>query len=244
MEISVKLLETSQTQTFDTEYIDDNLFKYVTKAIHQFLPEHKHLKMVDVGGGNGLYCDRLLRHFNDMDVTLVEPDAYLLNKNRPHPQKHLIADTFQSFTDQNEEFDVVEFNWVLHHFVSGSYNEALTLQREGLEKAYQVLRPGGIVIIFENFYDGMFAHDLPGWLIHQLTAAPLLAPLMKRMGANTAGVGVCFHSQQAWQTMLQQSGFTLGKVEHCYDFGNLSPLKRLILNIAKQHVGCLVGIKQ
>lgn len=243
MDNSVKLLDESQTQNFDVEYIDDKMFDYVTHAIDDYMADTSHLTMIDVGGGNGSYTDRVLNHYRDMDVVLVEPDEYLRKKNQPHPNKHVISATMQTLRVPSNSFDIVEFNWVLHHFVGKSMRKTLKLQEKGLQKAFQLLKPGGMVIVFENFYEGLVASDLPGKLIYQFTASSLLAPITRNMGANTAGTGVCFHSRKIWQRMLEDCGFEVKECHQCYEFGNLSTLKRIALNIKNQRVGCLIGIK-
>lgn len=242
MELTVKLLDESQTQSFDTEYVNEDLFTVVTRAIQNNFSPNDTIKFMDVGGGNGLYGDRVLSNYDNAEVTIVEPDKYLLGRNRPHPRKKLYAQTFQDI-DKLSSYDVIEFNWVLHHFVGKNRANTLALQEQGLNKAFDLLKPGGIVLIFENFYDGMVLDNLPSWLIYRLTASALLSPMTKRLGANTAGVGVCFHSKRTWENMLNHCGFHIQQSDHCYDFGNLSHLKKAVLTIKQQHVGFLVAQK-
>jgi len=242
MTSNIRLLETHQTQTFDVEYVDKDMFTHVKSALIKFMPSNS-FSFIDVGGGNGQYADLILNKFPDSQVTIVEPDNYLLSKNSIRQRKTLIPGIYQDTQLGNCKHDVVSFNWVLHHFVGKSYSQTIKYQNQGLEKAYHQLKPGGLLFIFENFYDGFIFKDLPSHIIHSMTASKVLQPVTKRLGANTAGVGVCFHSEQTWLEMLRQQGFSILSNSHCYDFGNLSVIKKALLHIRKQHVGFIVAQK-
>jgi hypothetical protein len=94
-------------------------------------------------------------------------------------------------------------------------------------KAYKLLNPGGVVFIFESFYEGFTDNDIPGNVIYHLTSSSTLKNLTKYLGANTAGVGVFFHSQKKWTDMIKDVGFEIYSAQHCYDFGSLSIVKNL-----------------
>ncbi|GAA5645110.1 class I SAM-dependent methyltransferase [Vibrio proteolyticus] len=242
MTISVRKLAASQTEAFDVEYISNEMFELVAKPIVERYSNDRPFNLLDVGGGNGIYADKVLEHFPAANVTVIEPEQTLLDKNRPHPRKSLLACTFQQASQQHQQ-DIIQFNWVLHHFVSNSYELTLQVQRAALTEAYQNLKPGGMVFIFENFYEGLWVSDMPGQVIYRLTASDSLKSVVARMGANTAGVGVCFHSESVWKSMLREAGFQEMYVTHCYEFGNLSPVKKACLGLKSQQVGFLVAVK-
>lgn len=237
---TVKLLSENQTQTFDEEYVCDTLFEQI-RPYYNIINKHQRFDVLDVGGGNGMYADRLLRTYNKAHLTVLEPDKYLLEKNSTHHRKQVVQGTFQSAQLQNYSFDVIQFNWVLHHFISDDYKSSRALQIEALREARMLLRPGGRIIILENFYDGYLLNNLPSRIIFELTANRLISPLIRHAGANTAGVGVCFNSLKVWQRMLRECEFNRIKIEHCYDFSELSALKSMLLGIKKQHVGLIVA---
>jgi hypothetical protein len=51
-------------------------------------------------------------------------------------------------------------------------------------------------------------------LIFGLTKSRALAPFTRRLGANTAGVGVCFLSERRWRALLAQAGLTVVEFEY------------------------------
>lgn len=243
MNAEVRTLDDGQTRQFDVEYISEDLFRRVRLQLETYLGSQQTFHLMDIGGGNGLFSDRVLNTFPQARVTLLEPDAYLLGRNRPQERKYLLQGTFQDATIEAASLDAIELNWVLHHFVGDSYAETVRLQKSALQKAYHALRPGGILLIFENYYDGVAGSDLPGRLIYELTAARSLKVLTERLGANTAGVGVGFHSHRTWVNWVREAGFDIVADQHCYPFGNLGALKRSMLGLKEQRVGFLAARK-
>ncbi|WP_023603269.1 methyltransferase [Aliivibrio logei] len=242
MTATIKLLSTEQTKAFDTEYVDAKMFTLVQQALESYSIINKPFTLMDVGGGNGKYADKFLSCYPNAHVTVLDSEYSLLEKNTSNQRKNLIHAPFQNVSDI-PKMQVIQFNWVLHHFVSSGYKESCALQLSGLKDAYELLEPGGVILIFENFYDGWPMKELPSNIIHQLTASTSLAAITSKMGANTAGVGVCFHSEQYWRDLLNTAGFNHIKSKHCYDFGNLSTLKKICLCINEQRVGLLIAQK-
>ncbi|WP_394242156.1 class I SAM-dependent methyltransferase [Vibrio astriarenae] len=242
METSLRKLDSKQTSSFDVEYIDRRMFKTLQDQLDAFFDTSQPFHLLDVGGGNGMYADKVLAHYPTSVVTLVEPENTLLEKNRPNLRKKLLSSSFQDMK-LVKIYDIIQFNWVLHHFVADTYEATKQLQFEALEKCYECLAPGGIVVIFENFYEGVLARNLPSSLIYHSTASKFLAPITHRMGANTAGVGVCFHSRSTWHDMILDAGFASVLHAPFYPFGNLGSLKSNLLHIKQQNVGLLIGRK-
>lgn len=230
-------LDSEQTKAFDVEYVDQALFDRTLAQVDT----GEVTEVLDVGGGNGLYADKLVEYFPGARVTNLEPDAYLAGRNQAHPRKRVVVNDFQHADLAPGSFDLVFFSWVLHHFVGESYRRTLGLQADGLAAARRLVKPGGKVVIFENYYDGLALDDLPGRMIYELTRSKALSPFTARLGANTAGVGVAFHSKQAWHRLIEQAGLAIEHDEICYAYGTLGALKRGILHIKSMNVGLVVA---
>lgn len=202
MEIeSVRKLADSQLQTFaDTDYVTEKLFDGMAQAAQRDFPDGR-FTFLDVGGGCGYFTDRFLARFSNANGTVLDNSELLLSQNTPDPRKTLVLASatkiVQRFKDRS--FDVVFFNLALHHFIAGTYVKTRKIQRDAIEQARAVLTPRGRIVVTENLFDGALADNLPGFLIYVLTSSAILAPVVRRLGANTAGVGVCFLSSQAWR---------------------------------------------
>ncbi|USD42864.1 class I SAM-dependent methyltransferase [Vibrio sp. SCSIO 43135] len=239
---SLRLLEPSQIERDNIDYIDSDMFKLVANTIEKHFVTDETLRMLDVGGGSGYFADKLLHRFAKSQVTVLDPALSVLKQNRPNPRKHLLHKTFQSL-DTFPEQDLIHFNWTLQHLVSNSYEESCELQLDSLRRAYRLLRPGGVVAIFENCYEGQPVSNLPGQIIYEFTASKTLAPLAKMLGANTAGVGVGFHSEMAWRQMLTLAGFPRIVSSDCYYYGEMPRWMKFALRLKQQKVTFIVAQK-
>ena len=204
--VTVRKLADGQLQTFaDNDYVTKELFDGICAAITSDFPEER-FSFLDVGGGRGLFADRLLERYPDATGTVLDNSDLLLSMNAADSRKKLVLasaiDIAQYFADCR--FDVVFFNLSLHHFVTGSYHATRQLQKHALEQAIQVLSPRGRIVVTENLFEGMLADNFPSVLIYVLTSRTLFAPIVRRFGANTAGCGVCFSSERAWRQLFSQ----------------------------------------
>ena len=232
-----------QTAAFDVEYVTDELWQTLLPALTPHLDRPS--RFLDVGGGNGLFVDRVTNAFPQSFGTNVEPARNLVASNRIHSRKNLVSATFQDADFVAEErFDVIFFNWVLHHFVVDGYASTVACQKAALRKACSLLNPNGTVFILENLYDGRSIDNLPSRLIYGLTSSHLLKSVTSRMGANTAGVGVCFHSRRGWNRILGGAGYPVRRFQPCYSYGELSPLRQFALHLRDTRVCLIVASPQ
>lgn len=201
-----KSLQAHQLEDFDVEHLCEREWKLVEPAFDARFGQRR-FSFLDVGGGNGRFADRLLRRYPGAKATVLDSARMLLAQNVPHPRKRLVLGSAEHLAVLfHERFDLIAFNWALHHFVTSTYSATRRLQREILRQARALLAPGGAISVFENLYDGSIFDGLPGRLIFHATSSQPLAPLARRLGANTAGCGVCFLSRRQWEQEARRAG--------------------------------------
>jgi SAM-dependent methyltransferase len=235
--ITTKKLDDQQLEAFDTEYVTPELWEIVSRQIDATWPSGK-FRFIDLGGGNGKFADALIARYPLSTGVVLDNGRPLLEKNIPHPNKRLVLSGIEDLGTAlaNEKFDLVCYNWVLHHLIDNTHQSSTHNQITALEQARQLLMPGGRVSVFENFYEGAIFNSLPGWLIFELTSSKLLAPITKRFGANTAGVGVCFRSEQSWKRAIENA--SLKPIAVGYGrLWKMAWIKRLILHIRTVRCG-------
>lgn len=202
----VKTLDDDQLQAFDTEYVTDALWAAFSARVAEDFPEGD-FRFIDLGGGTGRFADRVLEAFPKSTGIVLDNGKLLLDRNAPHPRKELVlAGVEAAPLAEKGPFDLVCFNWVLHHLVDDGYSATRRAVDGALGAACRALTPRGRISIFENLYDGVWIDALPGRLIYEVTSSKLLAPLARSQGANTAGVGVCFRSREGWLQVLREGG--------------------------------------
>jgi len=201
--MATRLLSDEQVEAFDVEFADGNRWETLLGRIACHFTGRP-FTVLDVGGGNGQVVDRLLRAFPESSGVVLEPARLLLERNRGHARKRLIHGTAAELPD--ERFDLILVHWLLHHLVIGGYRRTCREQAETLAALRTHLTEGGRISVFENIYTGWVMEDLPGRLIYAGTALRIAAGLTGRLGANTAGVGVAFHSRHRWERMFRAVG--------------------------------------
>jgi len=204
----MKKLSDQQTEAFDREYVDENRLRRICQKIDTDFPDGR-FSFLDVGGGNGRFCEQLLSQYPYAHGTVLDNSELLLARNRQHPRKSLLRRSVLDLDTVPGRFDLLTFHWLLHHLVGNTYAESRGYQLSALKTARGLLTQRGRVSIFENDYNGWLPDPFPTFSIYLATASVTLTPLARALGANTAGVGVCFNSRKGWQKILRRSGLAL-----------------------------------
>lgn len=205
-----KNLRDSQIKNFDTQQISPEFWQILVGWLKNYDCYNKEWNFLDIGGGNGVFCDTLLQEFPNARCTLVDNSDYLLNRNTPNPRKKLISQSAINIEScLSDKYDVIFLNWFLHHFVSATYTKSKIMQIKILSMLHSFLSIGGRVIIAENLPYGMINDNICTRLIYSATSSQLLAPITQRLGANTAGVGICYQSERQWFETIEACGFTV-----------------------------------
>ena len=200
----IQQLSDEQLATFDTEYVNEARWTIVNTMIQQSFPSGE-FTFLDVGGGNGRFTDRILNAYPNAEGSVLDNSALLLERNRSHSRKTLIHASVEDLANHSQHYDIVFINWVLHHLVSQSYAQSRSNIVSTLNIVASLLSERGKISIFENMYDGLIIDSLPSYLIFHLTNSKAIAPLIRKLGANTAGIGVCFLPQKQWTSVFRQS---------------------------------------
>jgi hypothetical protein len=200
-------LNDDQLKVFDTEHVNDRQWIPIKRCIDRDFPDGR-FTFLDLGGGNGNFADRLLENYPRSRGAVLDNSELLLSRNKPHPNKRLVFGSIENL-DQvvDAQYDLIFFNWVLHHLViQSSYARTRESMRLALRAALPILTDRGRVSIYEDLYNGLLIDGAPGWLVYQLTTVKTIARLIRSLGANTAGVGVCFLSHKQWCSTLKRNG--------------------------------------
>jgi hypothetical protein len=199
----IKLSE-RQVEAFDMEFMNPQAWETLTECLARDFKAD--FRFLDLGAGNGVFSDGILMRFPHSSGTLVELSEEMVRKNRPGPRKSVVNGNVLDLDRLDlGKFDVIFCNWLLHHLISPSgYGAALDNIRSMLRACARSLTACGRVSVFENDYNG-FVDNAPSRIIHALTRSRRFAPLVGRMGANTAGTGVCFLSHRRWLSMMEET---------------------------------------
>ncbi len=237
---SVKKLDESQLKNFDWEFVDEPKKAVIQQLIDTQIGRDD-FRFIDIGGGNGKFADWVLSQYPKSTGVVLDNSSSLLKQNIADERKRLVlgsATELQKYVEG--KFDVVFMNFVLHHLVTNGYRKTRQLQVDVLKSASSVLADAGRISILENIYDGAIVRGLPSFLIFRLTSLRIIAPIIRKLGASTAGVGVCFLSRKQWLSSLDSASLkSINYIDHAAF--RISLLKRVVLhlgNIRGGHFWC------
>jgi ubiquinone/menaquinone biosynthesis C-methylase UbiE len=222
-----------QNLAFDREFHSREELESKFMLLEEWMND-KPFNLLDLGGGNGIFADQLLARFPKISVTILDISALLLAKNRPCDRKELIHDSIENMGSimAGRTFDCITLNWVLHHLTGKSYEACRQNCIDTLIRCKAILKPNGKVLVAENMFEGYLKSNLPSFIIYTITATkwPRFVRLAKRF-FNTAGVGVCFQSQRAWQNMFAQAGFRVASFQRGLVWWWLSSFPGILIHL-------------
>ena len=236
-EDEIRRLDDQAIQQFNQEYVDDFMWQIIQGLIEKNFT-NQNFSFLDIGGGNGKFADRILQVYPQSTGTVLDNAESILSLNKTDRRKRLILGSVEDLTNifGSSKFDLIFFNWTIHHFVKGSYAETRKTQLEVIINATNLLSNIGCISVFENIYDGIIFKNLPSYLIFYLTSSKTLAPLIKKFGANTAGCGVCFLSKKQWDETFAKTSIILSKYTD-FDKWEFTIMRRLFLHLGPIRCG-------
>jgi len=96
---------------------------------------------------------------------------------------------------------------------------------ETIRDLEKLLTERGRLSIIEIVYDAYAIDRLPSKLIFGVTASRILAPLARKLGANSAGCGVCYMSLKQLHDLLAQAGLEIVETRDFDDYRHPAPVK-------------------
>jgi len=225
---------------FDKDFRD---WQKYSKTIGSAIATKSVKKILDVGGGNGRFVDKLLKLYPKAQACVLDYADTMLEKNRLDARKTTQQGTATQLDTLfiGQKFDLITINMLLHHLVGDNEPTTRNNVLASLVCARKILAPEGRVVVYEQVYNGSILSIEPGKIIYRLTQirAPWISRLLKKFGANTAGVGVRFRSVQEWQDLFDEAGYALES--HSWILPDQpSLLRRTVLNI--KQVGSYVFV--
>lgn len=221
------------------KYFSDNpfLFKIITdetRADWQYLlPLNSESIALDIGAGWGtisIPLARNIKHVVALDGTVDRLEFLSIRANQEDLENITIvhADIFQH-PFKNEQFDVVSFNGVLEWVAVG--NEDMSPEQKQLQAlhiAYDLLKPGGYLYIgIENAYGLKYILGEPDdhTGIKHITYLPRVEADELSRKINKANYRTYTYTQQGYESLLKQSGFT--NLQYYYPYPDYKLIKSI-----------------
>ena len=214
----LRSLSDNQVVAFDSSDWEQRRFERymrvdeIKSVLSPFVSDRPDARFLDLGGGPGRFSDLLLATYESATAVVADSSELLLSRNQTHPRKTVLCVDASRLAEvfQPHSFDVIFVHRLLHHLVGDSYAERIGSIQEVLRQCETILKPDGRLSIIENIWDGRFVDTLAGRLLYHATSSRVLAPISRRLGANTAGTGVCYLSDRLLIRLLRQARLSVG----------------------------------
>lgn len=213
----LRSLSDNQVVAFDSSQWEQKRFERwmhideIKAVLSPYVRANPAATFLDLGGGTGRFSDLLLAAYESPSAVVADSSELLLARNQTHPRKTVLCVEASRLAEvfQPHSFDVIFVHRLLHHVVGDSYAETIGSIQEVLRQCEAILKPHGRLSVIENIWDGRFVDTLAGRLLYHATSSRILAPISRRLGANTAGTGVCYLSDRLLVRLLSQAGLFL-----------------------------------
>jgi hypothetical protein len=211
--MQTKRLDNSQLEHFNTELMLKSYWESFLNELNKRIDTSASFTLLDIGGGTGLFADKLLELYPKIEITILDNSEYLLSLNKTDSRKVLVNASATNIPEflKHKRFDIITVNWVLHHLIGETRKESLGIITDTLLELKNLLNTNGNISVIENLYSGILIDSFPSRFIYFLTSIknPVLSGLIRKAGFNTAGTGVCFMSEKILRSIINDAGLKI-----------------------------------
>ncbi|MCM1173569.1 MAG: class I SAM-dependent methyltransferase [Blautia sp.] len=221
MEISTKTINEAQERWYkngELSLVDKYIGMY--SEIIEEIRERETVTILDIGGGAGYFVKELLRHVTSKNSKMRKIDIYLVDTHRydtwddDDRRIHFLegnALDIDLICGGGGKFDYIFCNMFFHHLLGDSFKQSAMFRENCISKMKKVLKPDGKIGIIDNLNDGFLWDQASCRILYFFTTTknPLVVRICKRMGSNSAGVGVCMLSRKMWRKLVNGAGMRI-----------------------------------
>jgi ubiquinone/menaquinone biosynthesis C-methylase UbiE len=232
---SIKTINSRQKELYET-YEEGSAKIYLDNysSVLEKIKTKDEIKILDIGGASGHYAMELYNYLAEKKrkITVLDSAKYETWERYSKEIEFIeeSVDNIENLFSENT-FDIVFANRVFHHLVRGTWKETIDGIKKTTREIYQIVNNDGWLCITDHFYNGMMYDKSSSRIIYGLTSCPLSAvvKMCKKLGAESAGVGVCFLSRKTWITYLEDAGFKIEKINENKKELKLKLYKKILL---------------
>jgi ubiquinone/menaquinone biosynthesis C-methylase UbiE len=231
------------------ESIEQNNAEYFIERFKDILEKYSNkeeIKILDIGGGGG-YFSSLVYDFYGKSCKITVLDTAEYNTWKQLSDKATFVKESAENIDKifrGNYFDIVFAKYVFHHFVKSTWSETYNGMKSIIKQIRNVIKRDGYLCIQDHFYNGFLGDTSASRTIYGFTKCkiPYLSKIFKKLGAQSAGVGVCFLSKKMWFSLFEYGGFIVESIEETKP-SKLKWYYHLGLLLKTRNFGCKIIVK-
>lgn len=221
MEVTTKKINAAQEEWYkngELALVDTYISLY--SGIIGEMRTKETITILDIGGGAGYFSMELLRQVTSHGSNVRDINIYLIDTHRYDTWDdgntciHFVegdALDIDLIYQPGFQFDYIFCNMFFHHLLGDSFEKSADLRKICMDKMKKILKPDGKIGIIDNLNDGFLWDQVSCRILYFLTTTrnPLIVRLCKKMGSNSAGVGVCMLSRRMWHQLVEGAGMRI-----------------------------------
>lgn len=178
----------------------------------------KYLSILDVGGGAGFFIkwikEKLLENKNilQLKITVIDSVRYDTWDDKDECIQYVQCDAVSvDCVLKESSYDYIFCNMFVHHLIGNNFEESGEIRKEVFNNLHKVLRSDGKLLIADNVNNGFLFDDMSCRILYAVTTCrnAVVKKMLFKLGAHSAGVGVCMLSQGMWKNLLTETGFKM-----------------------------------
>jgi ubiquinone/menaquinone biosynthesis C-methylase UbiE len=211
----------NEHQRIQYENMEKEISKGLLLEFDDILSKYKNnnsIKILDIGGASGNFALTVKEYFAGINCEVIVIDNTKFETWTEFSNKITFIETSVDNLDtvfKENMFDIIFANRVFHHFVRESWKETVCGMKSIMGKIYKTLKQDGHLCIVDHFFDGMLFDKISSKLVYTISSCtfkPILA-ISKRIGVESAGIGVCFLSYNMWIELLRENNFIIERLK-------------------------------
>jgi SAM-dependent methyltransferase len=174
----------------------------------------KKADILDIGGGGGTFARLCKKTLPNAQITIVDPSTGLLEKQKTEGIKLHIGKLPYEL-NLEKKFDFIHIKEVLHHVAGNSLLECQQLLSQSILSSSDLLKPGGILMVHEEFYESHIFPILTRSLIFYMLRLQNLIGIRIPSRHILPGLIVCFYTRKELEDTFDECGlFVVNKIEY------------------------------
>jgi ubiquinone/menaquinone biosynthesis C-methylase UbiE len=231
---SIKIINLHQKgkyEGYEEESVSGYFYRY--NSVFEKFKDRQNINILDIGGASGHFAIALYKKFekNNCKVFVVDTTRYSTWDEEESKVEFIesSADNLKKLFKENT-FDIVFANLVFHHFVKSTWKKSLEGMHEIMNQIAFIMKKGGYFLVSDHFYNGFLWDKATNRIVYTLTTCSLspIIKLCKKMGAESAGIGVCFLSEKMWYDLFSRASIEVERVHYGVELG-MKWYKKLLL---------------
>ena len=164
------------------------------------------LKLLDIGGGSGVFAKFIATECPNIEVTLLEPSESMSNQ-MDDARIIKISGMLPHNISVNNSYDYIHIKEVLHHITGSSIKESKKLLEESLVTINEILADDGFLLIHELFYESLIYPPLTSTLIYHLLRFKNKYGINIPINEFRDGLDVYFYNRDDFRKFLTNCGY-------------------------------------